>query len=331
MKSQSIRFLLVAGVLCQALLLGPAFGALVDLVPVEAQFVMQINMAKVANLDLTQKVFDQFGATSADAEKAMKEFIEKTGIDPKKNLKSIVLFLTALTDSKTGRPVPGILFEGDYDTAHILELLKADKELASQLVMEKVEGFDAVKSKKAETGTSVFLDKNTILIANADIIKSVIEVKGGKAKGLMANPTFAKVVKQANPEVGLWGGVVVSPQWVKEAADNPVSANFAAVKAVLFTLSYDKNFAFELAGEVEKKEETAKVKEALKNTIDAMAAWANDVPDVAKALKGAVIDGAETTAKLTLAMEKPALDELIKKVQAQLNQPAKEPAPAKGK
>ncbi len=317
MKRPAIRSLLAVGILCLFLSTDSAFATLLDLVPVEAQFVMQLNMPKVVGMDVTQKLLDQFGAGTAESQKAMQEFIQKTGLDPKKNLKTVVVFLTALTDSESGHPIPGLLFHGDFDTGRIIEMVKADPEMAAQVSLEKVGGFDALKGKKVDTGLSVFLDKNTILLGTPAIVDTVIKVKAGKGKGVMTHAPFAKVVKQASPEVALWGGVVVSPQWTKEAQADPVNANFAAVKAVLFTLAYDKNFSFELAGEVEKKEQTAQVKDALKNTIDAMAAWSQDVPAISQAFKAAKIDGGDTTAKLTLAMDKAAFEDMIKKVQAQ--------------
>lgn len=317
MKRPAIRSLLAISLLCLALSTGSAFGALLDLVPIEAQFVMQINMPKVIGLDIIQKLLDQFGANTEESQKAMQDFVQKTGLDPKKSLKTVVVFLTALTDQESGHPMPGLLFHGDFDTGRIIELVKADPDMATQVSLEKVGGFDALKGKNVETGLSVFLDKNTILLGTPAIVDHVIKVKSGKDKGILTNAAFAKVVKQASPEAALWGGVVVSPQWVKEAQTDPVSANFAAVKAVLFSLAYDKQFAFELAGEVEKKDDTAKVKDALKNVMDAMAAWSQDVPAISQAFKAAKIDGGETTAKLTLAMDKAAFEDMIKKVQAQ--------------
>jgi len=323
MKHLSVRFLVVAGILCQALLLGPAFGALVDIVPQHAPFVLEINVPKIANLDVMQKLLETAGV---DQKKSFDEFVTKTGIDPKKNLKTVLVFVNDMADPETGRPNPGILFQGDFDTSKIIEMVKGDAELSAQVTIDKVEGFDAIRAKSSDAGISVFLDKNTIVLGASKVVDAVAKVKAGKEKGIMTNLTFSNVVGQADKTAGLWGGVVVSPEWAKESKGNAAILPLGAVKAVTFSLDYDEEFNFAFAGQVEKKEEISKVKDALKNIADALAGWASDVPEVSKVFKTAKVEAAETTAKLSIQLSKAAFEGMVKKVQAQLSAP-----PAKGK
>lgn len=325
MMRVSPRVLLVVGLLCQALLLGPAFGALVDLVPQHAPFVLEINVPKVAGLDFVQKAIEQVGA-GADQQKSFDEFVKKTGIDPKKNLKTVLVFINDIADPETGRPNPGILFQGDFDTSKIVEMAKADPQMVAQVSFEKVEGFDAITAKANNAGTGVFLAKDIIVLGSPKVVEAVAKVKAGKEKGLMTVDTFSKAVGLADKAAGFWGGMVVSADWVKESQDNPGTAPLGALKAVTFSLDYDKEFSFAFNGQVSKKEEAPLVKDALKNIADALAAWALDVPEVSKVFKAAQVDAGETSAKFSIKLTKVAFEDMIKKLQAQVNAP-----PAKDK
>jgi hypothetical protein len=136
--------------------------------------------------------------------------------------------------------------------------------------------------------------------------------------------TFANLLKKADPKAAMWGGMVVSPEWKKDAEANPVTAPLGNLVTAFFSFDYEKDFVFHFIGEVAKADTLTAVKGALKNYIDSMNAWAAGVPEFQAMLKTAKVEGDGTTAKLSMVVPKAQFADLWKKLMERAAAPKKD-------
>ncbi|HNV71739.1 MAG TPA: hypothetical protein PKO06_18685, partial [Candidatus Ozemobacteraceae bacterium] len=237
-------------------------GDLMKLIPADSAFVLHLNLTKIlANENVKKSIDENMAKQSPEQKKAYDEFIQKTGIDPLKSITELMVFVATTGDK--GKPDAAVLFNGTFDKNKIMEAIKADKKAAEETIIEKFEGFDAIKSKKADEGTGVFLDDTTAVVGTANPIKTVIDVKNGKAKDLGTNEKFVNLMKKIDTAANLWGAGVIPEELKAQAKNNPQAAPLANVNTVCFSFNFDKDITFNFMGEVDKKENMDQVMTAL--------------------------------------------------------------------
>ncbi len=291
-------------------------GDLMQLVPENTAFLLNVNLGKMFTTEAIKKQIDEgMSKQPADQKKAFDEFVAKTGIDPFKHLKNIVVFSAAKADPKAEKQDAGVLIDGSFEVAKILEAIKADKKAAEDVTIEKYEGLDAVKAKKEADGMAVFLDNTTIVLGTAPAIKSVVDVKGQKGKNVSANAAIGSLLKKVDTAATLWG-VGMIPQALKDQAKaNPQAAPLAAVNSLFFSFNYDADLTFNFTGEVDKKENMDAVMTSLNGFLAMVKMLAGQTPEAAEILNMIKVEQAETAAKITLSVPKAKLDEVRKKIE----------------
>ncbi len=323
------RFL-VTVLLLAATAMSAMAGDLMQLVPENTAFLLNVNLGKMFATEAIKKQIDEGMAKQpADQKKAFDEFVAKTGIDPFKHLKSIVVFAAAKVDPKADKQDAGVLIDGTFEIAKILESIKSDKKASEDVSIEKFEGFDAVKGKKEADGMGVFLDNTTAVVGTNPAIKTVVDVKSGKAKSVANNAALGSLLKKVDTGATLWG-VGLIPQTLKDQAKaNPQAAPLAAVNSLFFSFNYDANLTFNFTGEVDKKENMDAVMTSLNGFLAMVKMLAGQTPEAAEILNMIKVEAVETAAKITLNVPKAKLDEVRKKIEERMKAapaPAAEPS-----
>ena len=201
------------------------------------------------------------------------------------------------------------------------------------MTIEKFEGFDSFKSKKEDDATGVFIDNNTVLLGNTPVVKSVIDVKNGKAKDIANNASFKALLAKVDTTASIWGAGVI-PQTMKDQAKaNPQAASLANVNTISFSLNYDKEIAFNFMGEVDKKENMDQVMTSLNGFLAMVKMIGGQNPQAAEVLNMIKLEADGTTAKISMKVTAEKIEEIKKKIQDQIKQgaagaPGAAPAPA---
>lgn len=323
------RFL-VTVLLLAATAMSAMAGDLMQLVPENSAFLLNVNLGKMFATEAIKKQIDEGMAKQpADQKKAYDEFVAKTGIDPFKHLKSIVVFAATNADPKSEKQDAGVIVDGTFEIAKILESIKTDKKAAADVSIEKFEGFDAIKGKKEADGMGVFLDNSTVVVGTLPAIKSVVDVKGNKAKSIANNAAIGNLLKKVDTGATLWG-VGLIPQTLKEQAKaNPQAAPLASVNSLFFSFNYDADLTFNFTGEVDKKENMDPVMTSLNGFLAMVKMLAGQTPEAAEILNLIKVEAVDTAAKITLNVPKAKLDEVRKKIEDRMKAaPASAPAAA---
>ncbi len=329
------KFILVA-ILVSAMATGSAFaGDLLQLVPEDTSFVFNINLGKIISTEMVKKqITDGMAKQTPEQKKAYDEFIAKTGVDPLKDLTQIVVFVAGKIDPKSEKQEAGVLVDGNFDPAKIIEAIKKDEKAAADVEIIKFKGFDAIKGKKESDGMGVFLDNKTALIGTNPALEAVVGVKSANAKNLSANAAVGALLKKVDTNSSLWG-VGLIPQNLKDQAKaNPQAAPLAAVNALFFSFNYDNNITFNFCGEIDKKENMAPLETSLQGFLAMIKMFAGNTPEAGEILNMVKIECADTTAKVSLNVSKEKLDEVRKKIEERIKSgggmPGQTPAPAPG-
>jgi len=307
-----------------------AFAGVLDFIPEDTALVVNVNFGKLLATEAIKKqVEENMAKQTPDQKKAFDDFVAKTGIDPLKSLKEVIIFVSGKSDAKNDKPKGGVIVTGNFDVPKILKAIKEDPNASKDTIIDKFEGLDAVKGKKEQDSMGVFLDGSTALIGNNDVVKLVVDVKNGKAKGLSTNASFGNVLKKADVAASIWG-VGLIPQALKDQAKaNPQAAPLAAINALFFSFNYDPDLSFNFTGEVDKKENVDQVMTSLNGFLAMIKMMAAQSPEAAEVLNMIKVEAVDTAAKITLNVSKAKLDEIKKKIEEKMKNPPAQPAPEK--
>ncbi|MFZ2957106.1 MAG: hypothetical protein WA705_09470 [Candidatus Ozemobacteraceae bacterium] len=317
-------------------------GDLMGLLPQDTAFIVNVNMGKMLTTDMVKKqVEDGLAKQSPEQKKSYDEFVSKTGLDPLKNIQEIMVYVVGKVDPKAEKPEVGVLINGSFDVAKILKAVSEDPKAKEDTIVEKFEGFDAIRGKKEADGTAVFLDANTVVIGTAPALKAVVAVKNGKGPSLATNAAFANLLKKADIGASVFGVGLMPASLKEQAKANPQAAPLAAINALFFAFNYDNDLTFNFTGELDKKESLEGVMTSLNGFLAMVKMIAGQSPEAGEVLNMIKIEGAETTAKITLKVAKAKLDEIKKKIEEKAKSgalalpgapaPGVKPAPDAGK
>lgn len=331
MEETKLMKKLVCGlVIVLAMAAAPAFAGLIDLVPADSPFVLNLNMGKLLAFEPMKAMVDEtFGTGTPEGKKALEEFVAKLGFDPFKQLANVMVYSSeAGFKVEDMRDHVGILVDGSFDAKKLVEGIKADTELMKQVDLVGFEGLTAIAGKDSGR-KAAFLDEKTAVMGADEIIKTTATVKNGKAKALAADPAFAGMLKKVDANAGMWGCALVTADMKAQAKSNPVSAPLAAANAMFLSVTFGKDMGINAAAEVAKADEAAAVAECVKNYVAMFKAWAVDVPELVDVFKMAKIETDGTTVKFGLNLPKAQFDTFVAKMQERLAAPATPAAPAK--
>ncbi|MBF0406006.1 MAG: hypothetical protein HQM10_01540 [Candidatus Riflebacteria bacterium] len=295
---------------------------LLSLAPESTSFVINVNFEKMMSSEaLKKQVEENMAKQTPEQKKAFEEFITKTGIDPFKSIKGLLVFVSTKIDEKTQKPDAAVLIDGTFEIEKVLAAIKADPKASADAVIEKFEGFDCIKGKKTGEGIGVFLDANSAVIGNEGSVKTVIDIKKGAGKSMKTNPNLEALLKKADTAATIWGAGLIPPQVKEQAKNNPQMQPLAAVNALFFSFNYDKEIAFDFTGEIDKKESLEGVMTSLNGFLAMVKMMAGQSPEAAQILNLIKVEGAETTAKISLRVPQTTLDEIKKKIEEKIKLP----------
>lgn len=299
------------------------FQDLLTVIPEKATGVFVVNLHGITQLEFFKEQMEKARAGELDNEneffKNYMEFIDQTGLNPEKDLKSMVVALFAEPEmgTETGGNFVAVM-ELDYDREKMLGFINAKNPncqtedyqgmMIYNLVMEKDQNVDLV-----------FLNDHAVAMGRKDNLKSVIdlELKGGK--NITGNPRLKPYLDQLLPEK-LLGFVMVIPEKIKESQPQGAPFEMDLTKAEILHgfIGHDgKVWSGEMTL-VSKDEESNKQIVNLLNGLKGMAALGG--PEVAEVVSNINLSASSDNIKLTFSIS----DVLLKKLQTKLKEKSSE-------
>ena len=296
-----------------------AFAAdMLPLVPQDSAFVFSVNLSQILS---TQAVKDQFAENMKKAppkqRQAYDEFVQKTGIDPMKNLDQIMVFTAGQVSNDQQKPDAGVLINGNFNVDQILAAIKKDPKAGKDVTISTFQGYKAIIGNKESEGMGVFLDNGTALIGSKEAIMKVAALKKGKGKSLESHSIFCSLLKKVDKTASIWGAGLI-PAEMKAKAMGTQAASLASLDALFFSFKYDDNLMFNFNGEVDKKENVEAVMTSLNGYLVMIKMLSGQNAQAAEVLNLVKIKPIGTTVQITLNVPKAKLEAIRKKLEEKI-------------
>jgi len=134
------------------------------------------------------------------------EFVEKTGIDPQKDIYFIAGAIRGEM-KKEDEDVMAII-DLKYDKNSLITLMQQEaKKEGEEIIQEDYKGFmiySPPEKEKKKSGSFCFLNDSYITLGNKDGVKSVIDVFQKKEESVLKNEAFSSIFSKTNKESLLW-------------------------------------------------------------------------------------------------------------------------------
>jgi hypothetical protein len=208
---------------------------MLGLLPVNAKGVFLVNVNQAMAIEAAEKAIKE-----SDDYQKYQEFIEKTGIDPQKDIYYVA---AAITSDLGGKDDAGVAVVNlKYDKEKMLALIKEKlAEEKQEMVESDYSGMMlyAVQGEEDEEGAFAFLDESNVVIGSENEVKTVIDITQKKADNIYKNQALTDLLAKTNKEGILWGAFIIPEKAMEEAASgNPMMSSFEAVKAATLLFDY---------------------------------------------------------------------------------------------
>ncbi len=293
---------------------------LMQLIPQEADFVFQVNVAKFLSTPEIKKAFEENLAKNPDQKKAYDEFMSKTGFNPMEGLTQFVVFTSGKVDPANPAQMAGAIIEGKFDPAKILEAIKGDKEAAKDVEISKIDGFDAIVPKNKKDGIGLFLDAGTAVVGAEPGVTAVKNIKLGKGKAVTERKDFFAILQKLDAQATISGAGLIPADLKEKVKQNPQAAPLAALNYFFFGFTHGENIVFNFNSEVDKKENVEGVMTALNGFLAMLKMFAAQAPEAAEVMNMIKLTANETTVQINLNVPKAKLEEIKAKMEQRVKE-----------
>lgn len=285
------------------------------LIPKEVMAVFFVDLHRVLTMEPVDKSFKE-----EKSQHKLQEFIQKTGIDPQKDIFFAAGALTKEVDNPNPEMVGIINLKYNKETllARIKEEMGKKPEEKKELLEAKYGNF-TIYSEKSEQGGGVdfcFLDDSNIIVGDENKVKSVIDVIEKKTENVLKNEALSKLLETTNKEAMFWAALHLPPEMVNAIiAENPNLSDLAAINAACLNFDYTNKA---VSGEIKvistdptKNKQVAEFLNGIRALGGLMTA--ND-PDATEVINRIEISSGEDHVKIYVNIPEELLDRMGKKL-----------------
>jgi len=278
---------------------------MLTLIPKDVQGVFFVDVHKAASTDFADKQLKE-----EDTYEKYQEFVEETGIDPKKDIYFVAVGLTKGIEEKGQEGVAVLNLK--YDKEALLTKVRKEE---GELREEDYNGITLYSGGDDEEKVGAFLDDSNIVIGNKETVKATIDIYQKKAENVLKNRELISLISQTNKEAIFWGAMLIPPETMQKASsENPMLSTFEAITAAAFYFDYkNKNILAEIKVMSEDETKNKQIVDAL-NGFKAMGAMAAaKQPEVGELLNKLEISSGPDHAKIYASIPEELIDKLKSK------------------
>jgi hypothetical protein len=272
---------LVAGLtLYSSFVANAAIGTLpaaVKYFPADSQAIVGINVRAFLNSPFYAKIEAKRGA-QVGAELA--EFIEKTGVDPRRDVDYVVAGGRNLGGGKGNGAAIAI---GNFNFEAIQTFIR------SKSVPIEVKYNDAVVYMIPEhSGTQLekgvaFLSTSEMALGDLESLKGILDVRAGKP-GVRSNETLAAMLEELDSKAMFWFAGDTANIMSKSPVSSPIGDKISAIQCIFGALNLDDTIAGRITATARDEESATKLADVVKGLI-ALGTLASDQRPEAAGLK----------------------------------------------
>jgi len=217
---------------------------MLSLIPKDVGGIFFIDFHRVMGIEAVSKALNE----NKD-NKEYQEFIEKTGIDPQKDIYFIAGGVSAEMEKSKQKAV--VIINLKYNKDSLFPLVKEKIGKEEELKEEEYNGFKIYTGQKGEVGPGFcFVDNSNIVAGDAAEVKSVLDILQKKGENVFKNEPLSALIAKTNKEALLWGTTLIPPELMdKITSTNPMLSALKALNATSFYFDYrDENIMAEIKG-----------------------------------------------------------------------------------
>ncbi len=293
---------------------------LLSLIPADASGVFSINFEKITKLENFNKIVNKIDKEekkpSLKTFKNYQDFIEKTGIDPKKDLYSIALGLYGDIGKKNIDIA--LVINLNYNEDKILDLFKKENKNYYEEKFKKYVLYKFLDEKNREMCFS-FINNRIIALGPVTRVKQVIDLFKGNGKSILTDEKKKPYLNDFNPKSVL-SFVFDFPEKAKKSEaqqGSPFKMDFSKAEILWGEVGFEENIWSGKIKLVSHDEEANKQIVNMLNGLKGMGAMAG--PEIAEILNKINLSSSADNIELTFSIP----NELLKKVQKKAEEKVK--------
>ncbi|MBN2198279.1 MAG: hypothetical protein JW747_00350 [Candidatus Aminicenantes bacterium] len=294
---------------------------LLSLLPQDVQGVLVIDVQNGMKIETVADFMNK-----AQEEEEFKEFIGKTGIDPRTDIRFLAVGLKMGGEKQEGVGVVNL----DYDREALLAAMSKDGEVGKAdykgvTIYTPPSDSEGEEEAEAEEMRIAFLDEANIAAGSPALLEAVIDVFQGSQPGVTKNTELMPLVREAKKTSLVWGVFLVPAEALKETAGQvPMLGNMDAIQSVLMAIDYkNENVVMEFKGKGTDEAKLKQIGDALTGIKGLGGMIAQEKPEI-----GELLNKIEITSGKDFVMISAVLpEELIKKLAAMAEEAAPKAEP----
>ena len=212
--------------------------------PQSSNGVVVLDMNRIMNTDAATKAIKEDKAFQK-----YQEFVQKTGIDPQKDLHFIAVGLAGDMTSKSVEPA--VIVSMNYKKDDLLAKIKAEAKVEIQeTTYNSVTLYTVPEEQGKKQAYVAFLDASLIAGGSETSLKSVIDVYQKKSESALKNEALSGILKGVRKDAMAWCAFSVPGDVMEKAAsENPMMANLKGLYGLTMLFDYkNKTLVAEIKG-----------------------------------------------------------------------------------
>lgn len=291
---------------------GAAAGeALIKMLPGASTGVVAVDFKRAMESEAALKAFQE-----PTAKAKLDEFIQMSGIDPRKDITYLGLGLIGA--AAEGMQV-GAVVNLNYDRARLQALIKDKAPEAKEVPYNGVTLYTGIDGEEAKTPTfAAFLDATHIVIGAEAPVKGIIDVFQKKADPLAKNAAMMALLKKVDKSGLAWGAFAIPQDLLKKGIeDQPQLKVLEGVTGMTMAFDYRlATFTADIRTLGGTKEQNANLASTLNGFKGLGAMFGAQEPAVGEALNGIEITSGADYTRLAINLPQEVLDKLGKLAEA---------------
>lgn len=282
---------------------------MLKMLPVDAQGVFFIDFNKAMSIESAAKAIKE-----DDNYQKYQEFVEKTGIDPEKDIYYIAVAVQEMAGQ--GEPTGAAVVNLKYNQESLLNLIQEESE--KEITPVDYNGVTVYSQVDKEEEGFAFLDDSNIVIGELSGVKACIDVMQKTKDNIYKNETLAKLLDKTDKKTLFWGAMSIPPEVMdKAASENPMFGDLKAVNAVTLNFDYSsKNIKAEIRLESSNAESNKRVAEML-NGLKAFGSMAAaEKPEIGELVNKIDISSTAEHVKISANIPEDLIEKLMPKAAA---------------
>jgi len=201
--------------------------------PQSSNGVVVLDMNRIMNTDAANKAIKEDKAFQK-----YQEFVQKTGIDPQKDLHFIAVGLTGDMMSKTAEPA--VIVSMNYKKDDLLAKIKAEaKAKIQETTYNGVTLYTVPEEQGKKQAYVAFLDASLIAGGSETSLKSIIDVYQKKSESALKNEALSAILKGVRKDAMAWCAFSIPGEVMEQAVSgNPMMANLKGLYGLTMLFDY---------------------------------------------------------------------------------------------